>query len=239
MIGVTRDLSLSGCFIRAKAPFQKGTAVIVRIRCSGTDFAATGRVTANVNAQGMGIEFVEIQPKDQATIEQWLDPRPPLCRNARSLPVTVFGQLSSGDFSEETETRISTYDTASLRLAAAVSPGQVVRLRNRLTHDEQKCRVVSVTPEARSARSTHREAAHHRVPGIGAEFLEFSRRRPAGPARRSAKLAAAAPSRKGKGECPLRRRCYCFPSQRSAPPFVLYWCRKFSGLVFTRKPKKI
>ena len=33
MIGVTRDLSLSGCFIRAKAPFQKGTAVIVRIRC--------------------------------------------------------------------------------------------------------------------------------------------------------------------------------------------------------------
>ncbi len=147
MIGVTRDLSLSGCFIRAKAPFQKGTAVIVRIRCSGSDFAATGRVTANVNAQGMGIEFVEIQPKDQATIEQWLDPRPPLCRNARSLPVTVFGQLSSGDFSEETETRISTYDTASLRLAAAVSPGQVVRLRNRLTHDEQKCRVVSVTPE--------------------------------------------------------------------------------------------
>lgn len=146
MIGVTRDLSLSGCFIRAKAPFLKGTAVIVRIRCSGTDFAATGRVTANVNAQGMGIEFVEIQPKDQATIEQWLDPKPPLCRNARSLPVTVFGQLSSGDFTEETETRITTCDRASLRLAAAVSPGQVVRLRNRLTREEQKCRVVSVAP---------------------------------------------------------------------------------------------
>lgn len=149
MIGVTRDLSLSGCFIRAKAPFLKGTAVIVRIRCSGTDFAATGRVTANVNAEGMGIEFVEIQPKDQATIEQWLDPKPPVCRTARSLPVTVFGQLSSGDFTEETETRISTCDTASLRLAAAVSPGQVVRLRNRLTHDEQKCRVVSVAPESK------------------------------------------------------------------------------------------
>ena len=90
---------------------------------------------------------MSIQPKDQTTIEQWLDPRPPLCRNARSLPVTVFGQLSSGDFTEETETHITTCDTASLRLAAAVSPGQVVRLRNRLTHDEQKCRVVSVTPE--------------------------------------------------------------------------------------------
>jgi hypothetical protein len=147
MIGVTRDLSLSGCFIRAKAPFQKGTAVIVRIRCSGTDFAATGRVTGNITSEGMGIEFLEIQPKDQVTIEQWLDPRPPVCRSARSIPVTVFGQLSSGDFAEETETRITTYDRASLRLAAAVSPGQVVRLRNRLTRDEQKCRVVSVAPE--------------------------------------------------------------------------------------------
>jgi len=59
MIGVTRDLSLSGCFIRAKAPFQKGTAVIVRIRCSGTDFAATGRVTGNITPEGMGIEFAQ------------------------------------------------------------------------------------------------------------------------------------------------------------------------------------
>jgi hypothetical protein len=167
MIGVTRDLSLSGCFIRAKAPFQKGTAVIVRIRCSGTDFAATGRVTANVNAQGMGIEFVEIQPKDQATIEQWLDPRPPLCRSARSLPVTVFGQLSSGDFSEETETRISTYDTASLRLAAAVSLGQVVRLRNRLTHNEQECRVVSVAPESKGPEAPE----VHTVKLLTIEFL--------------------------------------------------------------------
>lgn len=147
MIGVTRDLSLSGCFIRTKAPFQRGTAVIVRIRASGTDFGATGRVTGNVTSEGMGIEFLEIQPKDQAVIEQWLDPRPPLCRDARSIPVTVFGQLSSGDFIEETETRLTNYDRASLRLAAQVSPGQEVRLKNRLTQEEQKCRVVSVSPE--------------------------------------------------------------------------------------------
>lgn len=149
VIGVTRDLSLSGCFIRAKAPFQEGTAVIVRIRSSGTDFGAIGRVTANVTTEGMGIKFVEIQPKDQAIIEQWLDPKPPLCRNARSIPVTVFGQLASGDFTEETETSITAYDRASLRLAAKVSPGQVVRLRNRLTQEEQKCRVVSVASENR------------------------------------------------------------------------------------------
>ena len=165
MIGVTRDLSFSGCFIRTKAPFQKGTAVFVRIRCSGTDFGATGRVTANINPEGMGIEFVEIQPKDQAIIEQWLDPKPALCRNARSIPVTVFGQLSTGDFSEETETRITAFDRASLRLAAAVSPGQVVRLRNRLTRQEQKCRVVSVAPEPEV----------HTVKLLTVEFLESVR----------------------------------------------------------------
>jgi len=150
---VTRDLSLSGCFIRTKAPFQKGTALIVRIRCSGADFGATGRVTGNINAEGMGIQFVEIQPKDQAIIEQWLDPKPALCRNTRSIPVTVFGQLSTGDFSEETETRMTAFDRASLRLAAEVSPGQVVRLRNRLTRKEQKCRVVSVAPESQIHRT--------------------------------------------------------------------------------------
>lgn len=147
MIGVTRDLSLSGCFIRTKAPFQQGTAVIVRIRCSGTDFGATGRVTGNINAEGMGVQFVEIRPKDQAIIERWLNPKPAVCRLSRSLPVTVFGHLSSGNFTEETSTRITTCDRASLRLAAPVSPGQVVRLRNRLTREEQNCRVVSVVPE--------------------------------------------------------------------------------------------
>jgi hypothetical protein len=29
-------------------------------------------VTENVNATGMGIEFVEIEPKDQAILGKWL-----------------------------------------------------------------------------------------------------------------------------------------------------------------------
>jgi len=168
MIGVTRDLSLSGCFIRTKMPFQKGTAVIVRIRASGTDFGATGRVTGNINPEGMGIQFVDIQPRDQAVIEQWLDPRPPLCRDARSIPVTVFGQLSTGAFSEETETRITTFDRAALRLAAPVSTGQVVRLRNRLTRQEQKCLIVSMAPESELPEI-------HPVKLLTVEFLESVR----------------------------------------------------------------
>lgn len=148
IVAVTRDLSFSGCFIRTKAPFQQGAFVIVRIRCSGTDFAATGKVTANITPEGMGIEFLEIRPNDRAIIEEWLDPKPRRRQaSIRVIPVTVFGQISTGDFTEETETQITTFDRASLRLAAAVAPGQVVRLRNRLTRQEQTCRVVSVAPQ--------------------------------------------------------------------------------------------
>jgi len=147
MIVVTRDLSLSGCFLRTKTPFQKGTAVIVRITCSGMDFSATGNVTGNITREGMGIEFVEIRPKDQAIIEQWLDPKPRYRQHStEGIPVTVFGQVPTGDFVEETETQITTSERVLLKLAAAVAPGQVVRLRNRLTRQEQNCRVLSVVP---------------------------------------------------------------------------------------------
>ena len=47
VIATTRDLSLSGCFIKTRAPFPKGTTVIVKIAFSGANFAATGRVTGN------------------------------------------------------------------------------------------------------------------------------------------------------------------------------------------------
>jgi hypothetical protein len=72
MIAVTRDLSLSGCFVKTRAPFPVGTEVRVRIACAGADFAAIGNVTGNVSPEGMGIEFVEIEPKYQAVIEEWL-----------------------------------------------------------------------------------------------------------------------------------------------------------------------
>ena len=72
MIVVTRDLSLSGCFVKTNAPFRAGTEVRVRITHAGSDFAATGSVTENITHEGMGIEFVEIEPQHQAIIEAWL-----------------------------------------------------------------------------------------------------------------------------------------------------------------------
>ena len=72
MIVVTRDLSLSGCFVKTRTPFPAGTEVRVRIAYAGADFAAIGSVTQNITREGMGIEFVEIEPQDQAIIEKWL-----------------------------------------------------------------------------------------------------------------------------------------------------------------------
>jgi hypothetical protein len=160
VVAVTRDLSLSGCFVKTTmTPFAKGTEVRVRITCSGADFAAIGKVT-DVTREGMGIEFVEVLPKDRAIIEGWLglphaesiasEPAaletPESDHIAQTVPVTISGELSTGAFSEETETRVVTPDGALLSLSAAVSAGQVVRLKNRLTRREQACRVLFVDP---------------------------------------------------------------------------------------------
>jgi hypothetical protein len=156
LLAITRDLSLSGCFVKTTTPFAEGTTVWARITYSG-EFAAIGKVTSDVTSAGMGIVFVEITPSDQAVIENWLgysgttgesSPLEPMRgqRLTRNIPVTVSGETSAGIFSEETETRSITDRGALLTLAAPVSPGQVVRLKNRLTRTEQRCRVLFVDP---------------------------------------------------------------------------------------------
>jgi hypothetical protein len=72
MIVVTRDLSFAGCFVKTRNPFPAGTEVRVRITYSGSDFAAIGKVTGYITPEGMGIEFLAIESKDQAIIEEWL-----------------------------------------------------------------------------------------------------------------------------------------------------------------------
>lgn len=72
VVSITRDLSLSGCFVKTNTSLAPGTEVRVRIRSSGEVFAAVGRITGNISSEGMGIEFREIMPSDRATLEKWL-----------------------------------------------------------------------------------------------------------------------------------------------------------------------
>lgn len=72
LVSLTRDLSLSGCFVVTTTPFPKGTRVRVRMMSSGGEITAIGHVTANVTPAGMGIAFVHIDPHDRTLLERWL-----------------------------------------------------------------------------------------------------------------------------------------------------------------------
>jgi hypothetical protein len=69
---ITRDLSAGGCFIRTALPLPKESRIRVRIEHAGAEFTAVARVTDNVTPEGMGIEFVEIEPKERAILGKWL-----------------------------------------------------------------------------------------------------------------------------------------------------------------------
>jgi hypothetical protein len=69
---ITRDLGAGGCFVKTSVPLPKGSRIRVRIAHAGADFKAIGRVTDNISPEGMGIEFVEIEPTDQTILKKWL-----------------------------------------------------------------------------------------------------------------------------------------------------------------------
>src|SRR5713101_8534302 len=65
LISLTRNLSLCGCFVTVKTPSPKGTRVSLKISNSKANFSAVGNVTYNLSDEGMGIEFVQVEAKDQ------------------------------------------------------------------------------------------------------------------------------------------------------------------------------
>ena len=75
-VAMTSDLSPGGCFVKTVKPLPKGTQVNIRIEHHGAEFTAIGRVTQNVTATGMGIEFAQIEPNDQKILREWLPENP-------------------------------------------------------------------------------------------------------------------------------------------------------------------
>lgn len=71
IIGNTTDLSYSGCRLNQKS-LRSGSKVRVCIIYRGTVFTAFARI-ARVAANGeTGITFTKIEPKDRATLDNWL-----------------------------------------------------------------------------------------------------------------------------------------------------------------------
>ena len=69
---ITRDLSAGGCFVKTAAPLPKGSRIRMRIEYAGAELTAVARVTDNVSAEGMGVEFIEMELRDRAILETWL-----------------------------------------------------------------------------------------------------------------------------------------------------------------------
>ena len=69
----TTDLSIFGCHVTSLKPWPAGTKVRLRILHRGAVFTASGNVV-NVGAgSGMNIVFSQVEEKDQAILEKWLD----------------------------------------------------------------------------------------------------------------------------------------------------------------------
>src|SRR5437879_13593710 len=69
LISLTRNLSLCGCFVTVKTPSPKGTRVSLKISNSKANFSAVGNVTYNLYDEGMGIEFVKVEPENKVALD--------------------------------------------------------------------------------------------------------------------------------------------------------------------------
>ncbi len=68
----TEDLSLLGCFVETTTPFAEDTKVRLRISRGGLNFVAQGKVTYARPNDGMGIEFISVEPSSLTILDAWL-----------------------------------------------------------------------------------------------------------------------------------------------------------------------
>lgn len=68
----TGDLSLHGCYVDTRNPFQSGASVRVLITHKDEKFTAIGKVAHSKPDVGMGISFTEIPADQRAILMKWL-----------------------------------------------------------------------------------------------------------------------------------------------------------------------
>lgn len=68
----TSDLSLFGCHVNAGETLPAGIRIRLRIRHTGAQFGALGKIVYASPNTGMGVEFTEIEHNDQLVLEKWI-----------------------------------------------------------------------------------------------------------------------------------------------------------------------
>ena len=91
------DLSVGGLFVEALTPPEPGTLIHLQFSVAegGDPITVSGQVCYTQSGIGMGIRFLNLKPKDQATIQILIDPlgtesppiEPSLLERAGVLPV--------------------------------------------------------------------------------------------------------------------------------------------------------
>lgn len=71
--GVTSDLSLGGCFICSSKPLSVNSRVRVTLSRKGEEVEALGMVRIVKPRIGMGVEFIDVEPRHNAVLSRWLD----------------------------------------------------------------------------------------------------------------------------------------------------------------------
>jgi hypothetical protein len=56
----------------SRVPFPYRKPNPLHIERAGVEFTAAARVTDNVFSEGMGVEIIEMEPKDRAVLEKWV-----------------------------------------------------------------------------------------------------------------------------------------------------------------------
>jgi c-di-GMP-binding flagellar brake protein YcgR len=71
--GVTSDVSMGGCFVCTSKPLSVGSRIRLKLRRKDQTVEALAAVRIVRPKVGMGIEFLDLEERDQRTLARWLD----------------------------------------------------------------------------------------------------------------------------------------------------------------------
>jgi hypothetical protein len=154
-------LNHGGCYLQTENPSEVGAMAAITITKGSHSFRSIARVVCHNPREGMGVMFLDTDPKQLAILRGWLNEsleRLWLTAERRKnqrvfvqVPVRVTGQNSRGSFVEETQTRKIGADGCSVTLSVPVSKAQHLMLLNLRTQAITECVAAHVmnTPDGR------------------------------------------------------------------------------------------